>query len=100
MSDAIPTSEQLAAARDVLLALSRLPEPWPTNDVLLAELVRLAGRLVQRDRKQQRTDAKQRDADVRDRVGIRGAQSAPNPLLSRPVTCYVCKRQFEQVHHF
>src|SRR5215203_1708393 len=59
MSDAVPPShEQLVAARDVLLALSRLPEPWPTNDPVLAELVRLAGRVVQRDRKQHRTDAK------------------------------------------
>jgi NAD(P)-dependent dehydrogenase (short-subunit alcohol dehydrogenase family) len=101
MSDTVsPSPEQLAAARDVLLALSRLPEPWPTNNPLLVELIRLAGRVVQRDRKQQRTDTKHRDAEVRDQVGIRGATPAPNPLLSRAVTCYACKRRFEQVHHF
>lgn len=100
MSHALPPPEQLAAARDALRALSRLPEPWPTNDPLLAELVKLAGAVVQRDRKQRRADAKHRDADVRDRSGIRGAPPAPNPLLARPVTCYVCKRPFEALHHF
>lgn len=98
--DLIPSAEQLTAARDVLLALSRLPEPWPTNDPLVAELIRLAGRVVQRDRKQQRSDTKQRDADVRNQVEIRGAAPAPNPLLSAPITCYVCKQQFAKLHHF
>ncbi len=100
MSDTTPTPEQLAAARDVLLALSRLPGPWPTHDPTLAELVRLAGRVVQRDRKQNRTDTKLRDANVRDQVGIRGAPPAPNPLLARPVVCYACKQPFVALHHF
>lgn len=99
MSDATPTPEQLAAARDTLLALSRLRE-WPTNDALLADLVRLAGRVAQRDRKQQRADTKARDADVRQQVELRGSAPAPNPVLSAPIACYVCKRPFTELHHF
>jgi NAD(P)-dependent dehydrogenase (short-subunit alcohol dehydrogenase family) len=103
MSDPDPLAdpERLAAARDALLALSRLPGPWPTNNPLLAEVVRLAARVVARDRKQQRADERRRDADVRDGTGIRGGTpAAATPALARGATCYVCKRPFDRLHHF
>jgi NAD(P)-dependent dehydrogenase (short-subunit alcohol dehydrogenase family) len=100
MSD-LPTPEQVAAARDVLLALSRLSGPWPSNDRLLADLVQQAARLVQRDRKRHHTEVRRRDADLRDRSGIRGAERpAPFTHLARPVACYACKRAFDRLHHF
>jgi NAD(P)-dependent dehydrogenase (short-subunit alcohol dehydrogenase family) len=99
MPDPIPTPDQLAAARDVLRSLARRPD-WPTNSPLLSELAQLAGQVAKRDRKQQRTDTKQRDADVRKQVELRGSEPAPNPLLSNAVACYVCKRPFTELHHF
>ncbi|MBP3959851.1 SDR family oxidoreductase [Gemmata sp. G18] len=103
MSDvpAMPDPQQLRVARDVLHALTRAPGAWPSNDPILAELVRLAARVVQRDRKHQRTTERHRDADLRDQAEIRtGEPPASLPGLSRGVTCYVCKHQFEQLHHF
>ncbi|MBA4191135.1 MAG: oxidoreductase [Planctomycetaceae bacterium] len=103
-SNPLPNDANLAIARDVLLALDRLPTPWPTNNPLLAELVRFAARVVARERKQQRADGRERDADVRAETGIRSGSPAspavPLPALARPSTCYVCKRQFNQLHHF
>lgn len=94
--------DQLLAARDVLAALIRLPGPWPTNDPVLAEMVRLAARVVARDRKHQQVDDRRRDAEVRDSTGIRsGTAAAPISLdLARGATCYICKRTFDRVHHF
>jgi NAD(P)-dependent dehydrogenase (short-subunit alcohol dehydrogenase family) len=96
-----PAPDRLAAARDVLFALDRLPGGWPTHDPALAELVRLAARVVQRDRKQRRADDRRRDADARDHAGIRGGPpGSVAPALARPTTCYVCKGTFDQLHHF
>ncbi len=103
MSDqpALPDPEQLAAARDVLHALTRTSGRWPSNDPLLAELVALAARVVQCDRKRQRAAERDRDAELRDRVGLRGAAPlTPGALLSRQVMCYSCKRPFDRLHHF
>lgn len=99
----IPDPDRLVSIRNALLALAHAPGPWPTNDPLLAEIVRLAARVVARDRKQQRNDEQQRDRDLRDRTGIRAgsADAAPiAPALARPATCYVCKRPFDRLHSF
>lgn len=103
MSDetALPNAEQLAAARNAPLALTRTRAPWPTNDHALAELVRLAARVVQCDRKRQRDAERHRDADLRDGVGLRGgAPATAPPVLARLVPCYTCKRPFDRLHHF
>jgi NAD(P)-dependent dehydrogenase (short-subunit alcohol dehydrogenase family) len=96
-----PGPGQIAAARDVLLALARLPEPWPSNDQLLADLVRQAACLARRDRKRQQLEARKRDAELRDSAGIRGeAGPMPPARLARPAACYACKRPFDAVHAF
>jgi NAD(P)-dependent dehydrogenase (short-subunit alcohol dehydrogenase family) len=96
-----PDPEQLATARDVLLALIRLPGPWPSNDRVLADLVQHAARVVQRDRKERQAAERHRDADLRDGTGIRGGvQAQPAGALARPVTCYICKQPFEQLHSY
>ncbi|QJX00412.1 SDR family oxidoreductase [Frigoriglobus tundricola] len=106
MSDTppIPDARELSAARDVLSALVRTPDPWPTHNPVLAELVRLAARVVQCDRKHQRATEKHRDAELRDRSSIRAGASplapAADPLLARPAACYVCKAPFDRMHHF
>ncbi len=95
--------DRLTAVRDVLVALTRFAGPWPTNDPVLAEIVRLAARVVARDRKQQQADDRRRDADVRDSTGIRSGTPAAIPIapdLVRAATCYICKRPFDRLHHF
>jgi NAD(P)-dependent dehydrogenase (short-subunit alcohol dehydrogenase family) len=95
-----PGPGELAAARDVLLALTRLPGPWPSNDRVLAELVQHAARVVQRDRKERHGAERQRDAELRDGTGIRGGIQPQPMALARAVTCYSCKQPFEQLDAF
>jgi NAD(P)-dependent dehydrogenase (short-subunit alcohol dehydrogenase family) len=100
-TQSVPNSKELAAARDVLHALSRASGDWPSNDPVLSELVRFAARVVQYDRKHKRKAERKRDTELRDGVGIRaGNTSAVSPVLARAVTCYVCKQPFERLHHF
>lgn len=70
MSPHPPTPDQLAACRDVLLALARSAGPWPTNDPLLAEVATLCGQVRRRATRTVRSDHARRDADVRDRSGL------------------------------
>jgi NAD(P)-dependent dehydrogenase (short-subunit alcohol dehydrogenase family) len=103
MSDtqSMPDPRELAAARDVLLAMTRVSGQWPSNDPVLAELVRLAARVVQYDRKHKRTVERHRDTELRNGVGIRAESPAAVPqLLARAARCYVCKQPFERLHHF
>lgn len=95
-----PSPDEIAAARDVMFALTRAPGPWPTHDPVLADLVRLAARVVSRDRKQQTRDAKARDADLRDSTEIRTGRPTTPAELAIPVTCYACRRSFDRLHAF
>ncbi|MDY3555966.1 SDR family NAD(P)-dependent oxidoreductase [Gemmata sp. JC717] len=97
-----PDPDQLRAARDVLHALTRSAGPWPSNDPALAELVRLAARVVRHDRKQQQRAERERDADLRAAAAIRSGPGpgAGPPALARAARCYVCKRPFDHLHHF
>jgi NAD(P)-dependent dehydrogenase (short-subunit alcohol dehydrogenase family) len=98
----MPTPEQLALARDVLLALSRRPGPWPTHDATLAEVVRLAAALVRRQRRQEQQDDRRRDAELRAGTGIRSSTPAagPQPLLARPRSCAICGTSYERLPPF